>query len=142
GHGRQETRRRVTEMEFLFQRRQGHDVQHEVHGVEHPAELGRQKRLPLLPRDGAIPRYGRRWRHRSRRGKRWRVQGSDWTARDGGFGRIHEVASLVKVRLTPHAAGPGRTHYPSLRGMCKGWVEMRRAKHLADEAGATQWPWR
>jgi hypothetical protein len=55
--GRAEHARRVvTEAEVGAQLSDGHGVEHEIHGVEHPAELRRQQDAPLFARDGAVPR--------------------------------------------------------------------------------------
>jgi hypothetical protein len=48
------------ELEVGAQLPDRHGVEHEVHGVEHPAELRREQHAPLLARDGAVPRDGGR----------------------------------------------------------------------------------
>ena len=49
---------RVVEAEVGAQLPDGHGVEHEVHGVEHPAGLGGGQHVPLLARDGGVPRCG------------------------------------------------------------------------------------
>ena len=49
----------VVELEVAAQLPDRHGVEHEVHGVEHPAELRRQEDAPLLARDRAVPGHFR-----------------------------------------------------------------------------------
>ena len=58
----------VAEPEVAAQLADRHGVEHEVHGVEHPAELRGGQHAPLLARDRAIPRA----RSSVRRRRRWR----------------------------------------------------------------------
>ena len=55
-HRAEHAGRVVAESEVHAQLADGHGVEHEVHGVEHPAELRGQQHAPLLARDRAIPR--------------------------------------------------------------------------------------
>ncbi len=57
GHGAEHAGRVVPEPEVHPELPNRHGVEHEVHGVEHPAELRGEQHAPLLARDGAIPRH-------------------------------------------------------------------------------------
>ena len=48
----------VAEAEVRAQLAERHRVEHEVHRVEHPAELGGREHAPLLARDCAVPGQG------------------------------------------------------------------------------------
>ena len=56
----------VAEAEVHAQLTDGHGVEHEIHGVEHPAELRGQQHTPLLSRDRAVPRNVSAHRRRCR----------------------------------------------------------------------------
>ena len=56
----------VAEAEVHAQLADGHGVEHEIHGVEHPAELRGQQHAPLLARDRAVPRNVSAHRRRCR----------------------------------------------------------------------------
>ena len=60
--GAEEAGRRVVELEVRAQLAERHRVQHEVHRVEHPADLRGREHAPLLGRDRAIPAAWRRLR--------------------------------------------------------------------------------
>ena len=54
-HGAQHAGHVVAKLEVAAQLPDRHGVEHEIHGVEHPAQLGSQEHAPLFARDRAIP---------------------------------------------------------------------------------------